>query len=280
MIERAVAAGIERIVVPGWDVASSEAALALADRYPDLIQAAVGIHPHHAAEMDEQGWARLEALVVDPRTRAIGEIGLDYFRNLSPPDVQRAAFSRQLAIAGERGLPVLVHDRAAHADITEALLAWSSTGEGRRGVLHAFSGDWPMAEALVGAGFLISFALPVAFRSATGPREAAAALPAGTFLVETDAPHLGPDRDATNEPTTALRVAAELARIRAVAPEDLVRPIRGALDALLPPTDETARPTATEGSRPGTLAIGSIVIGVVAGLIVIGVVVYLLVLAP
>jgi TatD DNase family protein len=114
---------------------------------------------------------------------------------------------------------VAVHDRDAHTEVFEALLAWAGGGSNRWGVLHAFSGDRTMAEALVAAGFIVSFALPVAFRSAEGPRAAARALGPGTFLVETDAPYLGPDRDARNEPTTALRVASELARLRGAEPE-------------------------------------------------------------
>ena len=100
---------------------------------------------------------------------------------------------------------MLVHDREAHEGVTSALIAW-----GGRGVLHAFSGDAEMARRLAGAGYVVSFALPVAFRSAAGPRAAAAALPEGSFLVETDSPYLGPDATARNEPTTVLRVIAEL----------------------------------------------------------------------
>ncbi len=231
MIARAVEAGIERICVPGWDLASSEAALELASRHPGIVDAAVGVHPHHAAEVDEPGWARLEALVADPRTAAVGEIGLDYFRNLSPPAVQREAFERQLAIAARKNLPALVHDRDAHEDVTSTLLAW-----GGRGVLHAFSGDAAMARSLTAAGFVVSFALPVAFGSAAGPRAAAIALVGGTFLVETDAPYLGPDASRRNEPTTVLRVVAELARLRGVEPATLVTPIRGAYEGLVRPS--------------------------------------------
>lgn len=234
VLERAREAGIERILVPGWDVASSEAALVLAERHAPLIDAAVGVHPHHAAELDEAGWDHLAALVRDPRSRAVGEIGLDYFRSLSPPAVQREALARQLSIAASAGLPVLVHDRDAHDDVTDALLAWSGPpGREVRGVLHAFSGDAGMARRLVDAGFLVSFALPVAFRSAAGPREAAVVLPAGSFLVETDAPYLGPDRDRRNEPSTALRVLAELGRLRDVPPGDLVAPVRNAYERLV-----------------------------------------------
>ena len=224
------------MIVPGWDLSSSEAALELAARHPDLIHAGVGIHPHDAGTMDEAGWARLEGLLADWRVRAVGEIGLDYHRNLSAPDVQREAFQRQLAMAGARGLPVLVHDRAAHDDVTAALLAWSGLqGQQGRGVMHAFSGDASMAEALVGAGYLVSFALPVAFRSAVGPREAARRLRDATFLVETDAPYLGPDRDQRNEPTTAIRVAAELARLRGADLTGLVGSIGRAFETLIGP---------------------------------------------
>jgi TatD DNase family protein len=234
VLERARDAGIERILVPGWDLASSEAALELVERHAPLIAAAVGVHPHHAAELDEGGWQQLAALARDPRASAVGEIGLDYFRNLSPPDVQREAFARQLTMAAEAGLPLLVHDRDAHDDVTDALLAWPGPPRREvRGVLHAFSGDAAMASRLVGAGFLVSFALPVAFRSAAGPRAAAPVLHGGSFLVETDAPYLGPDRERRNEPVTALRVVAELAALRDATVESLVEPIRATYERLL-----------------------------------------------
>lgn len=234
VLERARRAGIERILVPGWDLASSEAALELSARHRPMIDAAVGVHPHHAATLDEAGWQRLEALAADPRAAAVGEIGLDYFRNLSPPDVQRDAFARQLAVAASARLPVLVHDREAHDDVSAALLASSGpAGRPIRGVLHAFSGDAALAGRLVAAGFLVSFALPLSFRSAVGPRAAASALRDDSFLVETDAPYLGPDRDRRNEPTTVLRVVTELARLRQVDAPDLVAPIRAAYERLL-----------------------------------------------
>lgn len=234
VLERARAAGIERILVPGWDLPSSEAALELADAHAPLIDAAVGVHPHHVAELGEGDWQDLAALAADPRATAVGEIGIDYFRNLSPPEVQREAFARQLAIAAEVSLPVIVHDREAHGDVTDALLAWTGPpGRAVRGVLHAFSGDPIMAGRLVDAGYLVSFALPVAFRSATGPRSAAPLIPDGCFLFETDSPYLGPDRERRNEPPTALRVAAELASLRNVPVEGLVSPMRTAYERLV-----------------------------------------------
>jgi TatD DNase family protein len=235
VLARAVEAGIERILVLGWDLASSEAALDLASRHAPLVQAAVGVHPHYAAGAGAVDWNELEGLMADPRCSAIGEIGLDFHRNLSPPDVQRAAIRRQLEVAARFDKPVVVHDREAHAEVTALLIAWNGRPNAPRGILHAFSGDAEMAATLAGRGFLISFALPLAFRTAAGPRSAASSLADGTYLVETDAPYLGPDRDARNEPTTAIRVAAELARIRSTSPETIAAHARNAYDRLIAP---------------------------------------------
>jgi TatD DNase family protein len=235
VLARAVEVGIERILVPGWDLASSEAALGLAERHAPLIQAAVGIHPHYVAQASEGDWSFLEGLMADPSCSAVGEIGLDLYRNLSPPDVQRAAIRRQLEVAARLDRPVIVHDREAHAEVTNLLIAWNGRPNAVRGVLHAFSGDARMASALTERGFLVSFALTVAFRTAVGPRAAAAAVPDGTYLVETDAPYLGPDRDARNEPTTSIRVAAELARIRSTSAGVIAAHARSAYDRLIAP---------------------------------------------
>ena len=201
----------------------------------------MGLHPHHATSADEAAWAGLEALAADPRVRAVGEIGLDFFRNLSPPDVQRDAFARQLDLARRVGKPVLVHDRDAHEAVTSALVAWMGDGAEAappgaasiRGVLHCFSGDAEMAATLAARGFLMSFALPVSFRSAAGPRAAAAQLADDAILVETDAPYLGPGSDRRNEPTTTLRVAAELARLRGTSPAAIAGAANANLGRLL-----------------------------------------------
>ncbi len=217
MLEQARAAGVVRILVPGWDRASSEAALELAARHPDLLHAAVGIHPHYVAAATDDDWDAIENLAQEPAVRAVGEIGLDFFRNLSPPDIQRRALGRQLTLAAALGKPVIVHDRDAHAEVTAALLDHALPGRGASavpGMVHAFSGDAIMATSLAGAGYLISFALPVTFRANHGPRAAAAALSATHLLVETDSPYLGIERDQRNEPTTVLRTASALARLR------------------------------------------------------------------
>jgi TatD DNase family protein len=229
VLARAAAAGVERLLVPGYDLPSSRRALELARQHPAVIFAAVGIHPHFVADASEGEWAELADLASSTDVVAVGEIGLDYFRNLSPPDLQREAFDRQLVLAANLRKPVLVHDRDAHDDVRASLL--HSAG---RGVLHAFSGDAAMALEMTAAGFLTSFALPVTFRSAAGPRAAAAAIPAGSFLVETDSPWLAPGgAGARNEPTTAVRVAVELARLRSVTPEEIASQVAGAFDRLL-----------------------------------------------
>jgi TatD DNase family protein len=222
--------GITRILVPGYDLPSSRAAVALAAAHPELIDAAVGVHPHFSSAATAAEWDELAELAADARVVAVGEIGLDFHRDLSPRDAQRTALQRQLAMAATVGKPVLVHDREAHDEVRAALLGWAGPGEGRlRGVLHCFSGDAALAEELSAGGYLISFALPVSFSSARGPRAAAAALPEGAYLVETDSPWLAPGGgEQRNEPTTALRVASELGRLRGTTPEAIAA---GAADA-------------------------------------------------
>lgn len=193
------------------------------------------MHPHFSAAPTPAEWDELAVLAADPRVVAVGEIGLDFHRDLSPRDAQRAALDRQLAMAAAVGKPVLIHDREAHDEVRTALLAWEGPGAAAlRGVLHCFSGDAALAQDLAAGGYLISFALPVTFSSAQGPRAAAAMLPDGTYLVETDSPWLAPGGgEQRNEPTTALRVAAELARLRGTSPEAIASEVAAAYRSLV-----------------------------------------------
>ncbi len=219
VIERAREAGIQRILVPGYDLPSSEAAIVLARQHPGLIDAAIGVHPHYAGATGADGWRQLESLAPERSVVALGEIGLDFFRNLSSRAVQLEAFERQLDLAARVAKPIIVHDRDAHAEILAMLGGWGR-GHEPNGILHCFSGDAAMAGQLAGVGFLVSFALPLRFSSAVGPRAAAVALGDEQFLVETDAPWLAPGGGAArNEPTTALRVASELGRLRGSTPQ-------------------------------------------------------------
>jgi TatD DNase family protein len=204
--------------------------------HPDLLDAAVGIHPHYVAAATEDDWARIEDLAGGPEARAVGEIGLDFYRNLSPPDVQRDALARQLDLASRVGKPVVVHDREAHDEVTAALVAHAADVTGVPGILHAFSGDATMASALVDAGYLISFAHPVSYAKNLGPRAAAAAIPATNLLVETDSPYLGPASDRRNEPTTVLRTTSVLAALRAEDPEAVAGAVEANLSRLVETT--------------------------------------------
>jgi TatD DNase family protein len=204
--------------------------------HPDLLDAAVGIHPHYVAAATEDDWARIEDLAAGPEARAVGEIGLDFYRNLSPPDVQRDALARQLDLASRVGKPVVVHDREAHDEVTAALVAHAADVTGVPGILHAFSGDATMASALVDAGYLISFAHPVSYAKNLGPRAAAAAIPATNLLVETDSPYLGPASDRRNEPTTVLRTTSVLAALRAEDPEAVAGAVEANLSRLVETT--------------------------------------------
>jgi TatD DNase family protein len=238
VLERAHAAGLGRILVPGWDRPSSEAALALAAAHPDLLDAAVGIHPHYVAAASEADWAAIETLAAGPDARAVGEIGLDFFRNLSPPDVQRDALARQLELAARTRKPVVVHDREAHAEATAALVAHAhASGLSMPGILHAFSGDEAMAADLVEAGYLISFAHPVSYPKNLGPRAAAAVIAATALLVETDSPYLAPASDQRNEPTTTLRTATVLAGLRGEEPTQVAASAAGNYRRLVTPTE-------------------------------------------
>ena len=221
--------------MPGYDLPSSRSAVALAAAHPGLIDAAVGVHPHFADQPSAADWEELRALAAASEVVAVGEIGLDFFRMRSPRPAQEAALARQMEIAAEAGKPILVHDREAHDEIRAALLAWDGpAGRELKGVLHCFAGDVELATALTAAGYLISFAMPVAFSSAKGPRGAAAALPEGTFLVETDSPWLAPGGGGQrNEPTTALRVAAEIARLRRTTPELIAADVAAAYRRLI-----------------------------------------------
>ena len=232
MLDRARAAGLHRILVPGWDRPSSEAALHLAAAHPELLDAAVGIHPHYVGAATESDWAALEALAAEPGAIAVGEIGLDFYRNLSPPDVQRDALARQLELASRVRKPVIVHDREAHDEVTATLVGHAPHGAAVPGILHAFSGSVQMASALIDAGYLISFALPVSFPKNTGPRAAATAIAATNLLVETDSPYLGVSQDERNEPTTVLRTAAVIGRLRGEPPELIGAAARGAYQRL------------------------------------------------
>lgn len=216
VLERAEAAGVTALVCVGYDERSSVEAVALAERYPQIV-AAVGIHPNSAAAAGPGAFDHIRELARHPRVVGIGETGLDNYRKRTPPEMQRAWFARHLDLAAEVDLPVIVHNREADAEVGPMLKAWARE-TGGRGVLHCFSGDAAMLEAGLEAGFMVSFAGPITYKNAAALPDRVRSMPLDRMVVETDCPYLPPHphRGQRNEPSlirlTATRVAELLDR--------------------------------------------------------------------
>lgn len=218
VIERARLAGVERMLIPGVDVESSQRAVQLAETHDGLF-AAVGVHPHYADSWDDNTSATLKALAASPKVIAIGEIGLDFYRNLSPRPRQIEVFRAQIALAEELGLPIVVHNREAIEDVlsilAEGVSSVSQDLAGRRGVLHAFSADRSSALRGIELGFYLGVAGPITFRKADDRREITRGLPLERLLIETDSPYLAPQpfRGKRNEPAYVKHVAEALSAL-------------------------------------------------------------------
>jgi TatD DNase family protein len=215
VVARAQAAGVAKIVVVGGagELSSNEAALRVAGSFGGLF-ATVGMHPHDAKDVSEADLARLKKLAADPKAVAIGETGLDFYYDHSPRDLQTKIFARFIHMARETGLPLIVHDRDAHAEI--AALLRSEGGGALRGVIHCFTGDYEAAKMFLDLGFYLSFSGILTFKNAEPLRDAARKLPLDRILVETDSPYLAPvpKRGKRNEPAFVLHVAEALAAVR------------------------------------------------------------------
>ncbi len=216
VLERARQAGVTAIVTIGIDVETSRAAVALAEQYPG-VYASVGLHPHEAARGTEEAYRLLADLARHPRVVAIGEIGLDYHYDRPPRAVQQEAFRRQIRMAVEAGLPVIVHAREAYDDVLDILREEGACLAG--GVMHCFSGDVRVAEQCLSLGFHLSLAGPVTFRNAQTTKEVASRVPLDRLLVETDCPFLSPHpyRGQRNEPARVVLVVEEIARLRGLS---------------------------------------------------------------
>ena len=222
VIQAAFEGGVTRIVDPGCDLPSSQFALALAKAHPGIVFAGVGTHPHDATTYTGEVGAQYREMAQEPEVVAIGEFGLDYFRMLSPREVQRAVFCAHLQLARECELPCIIHVRNSHEDVIELLRAH---GQGLRGVFHCFSGDVAQAEeCLEFDGFMLSFAGPLT-RQGNALPEVARMAPLDRILVETDSPYLVPQplRARRNEPLFVRHVAEKLAEIRGMTFEEIAR---------------------------------------------------------
>ncbi len=202
---------------PASDIASSRAAIALSEKYP-FIYSAVGVHPHEAKNMTAHDLEIIEQMLSHPKCRALGEIGLDYFYDLSERDTQVKWFHEQLALAKRLDVPVIIHDREAHAECLEAVRKY-----GNRGVFHCYSGSKEMALDLVKLGFYISFTGVITFKNAKKFDAIIDALPFERIMIETDSPYLAPEpvRGTRNEPKNVRYVAQKIADIKGVSLEEV-----------------------------------------------------------
>ncbi|HVO44587.1 MAG TPA: TatD family hydrolase [Aggregatilineales bacterium] len=218
VIARAAAAGVTRIINPAVDLRTGQAAIRLADTYPGVF-AAVGVHPNDSATYAEAMIAALEAQARHPKVVAVGEIGLDYYREFSLKTQQFAAFEAQLDLAARLGLPVIIHNRDASMDVVPILEAWAKTLpddlKTRPGVLHSFSAPSDAAERVLAAGFYLGFTGPITYKKADDLRAVARMVPLDRLLVETDGPFLTPQayRGQRNEPAYVRYMAEALAAL-------------------------------------------------------------------
>lgn len=219
VIQQAREAGLVAIVNIGTDLASSQATVALAEQH-DFIYATLGVHPHSAKTVIPAVLDELRALARHPKVVAVGEIGLDYYRDLSPRPVQRQAFADQLALATDLGLPVVIHSREAHDDVIAALRGWGGIG-----VMHSYSAGPGRLEDVLELGLYVGISGPVTFPKAHALRAVAAAVPLERLLVETDCPYLTPEpyRGRRNQPAYVRYVVEAVARAREVSAETVAR---------------------------------------------------------
>jgi TatD DNase family protein len=212
-LERMREAGVARCILAGSDLESSARVAALAAKYPNVYGVA-GVHPHEASGYNDDTLPALQTLLQGVRMVGVGEIGLDYHYDFSPREAQRSAFVRQLEFAHDLHLPVVLHVRDAHGDVTELLR--QRRGQLPAGVLHCYTGSLESAREYLNMGFYISFSGSVTFKSARNLQEVARFVPDDRLLVETDSPYLTPEpmRGRPNEPAYVRYVAQKVAELR------------------------------------------------------------------
>jgi TatD DNase family protein len=223
VLERAKEKRVSRIVNIGFDLAGCLKGVKLAENHEELY-ATVGIHPHDANTLNKKTVEKLRELAANPKVVAIGEIGLDYYRNLSPREAQKQAFEAQLALAEEVGLPVVIHDREAHNDIIQTL----SRFKGKvKGIMHCFSGNKKLAQQCLELGYKISFNGTITYPKNSELREIAKWLDLKNILLETDCPFLAPQkvRGKRNEPSFLPIIAQEIANLKGISVDDLAEAI-------------------------------------------------------
>lgn len=218
VVERARQAGVDFIVTVGTNLALSRKAVELAEKH-ESIYATVGIHPHDVVNTDNKTFDTLLELAHRKKVVAYGEIGLDFFRNISPQEKQLDLFGRQLELASELKLPVIIHDREAHEQTLKLVKASSI----RCGVFHCFSGDYNMAKQCIDLGFYISVPGVVTYDKAKTIQDVVRQVPLSSILLETDAPYLAPipHRGKRNEPSFIIHTAKKVAELKGVSLEEV-----------------------------------------------------------
>jgi TatD DNase family protein len=218
VIARAAARGVNRIVNIGSSLEGSRRSVKLAGEH-DCLYATVGIHPHEADSFREAQAKELKELAMERKVVAIGEIGLDYFKNFSRADNQRRLFQSLLALARESSLSLVIHSRDAHKDTISMLKEFMPL----KAVVHCFSGGRDFLEDCLGLGLMVSYTCNITYKKAEGLREALKATPLDRLMLETDAPYLSPEgqRGRRNEPANVRELAEFAARLLGVSPEEL-----------------------------------------------------------
>lgn len=222
VIGNALDAGVEKMVVIGFDTKTIKKAIALAETYP-FIYAVVGWHPVDAIDCTEEDLQWIENLAAHPKVVAIGETGLDYYWDKSPKDVQQELFRKQIRLAKKVNLPIVIHNRDATGDVIAILKEEDAAAVG--GIMHCFGGSVETARECINMNFMISLGGPVTFKNAKTPKEVAKEIPLEHLLIETDAPYLAPHpyRGKRNEPAYVTLVAEEIARLKEIPVEEVAK---------------------------------------------------------
>ncbi len=222
VIERALEAKVEKMVVVGFDRKTIERAMKLADEF-EFIYAVIGWHPVDAIDCTEEDLQWIEQLAAHPKVVGIGETGLDYYWDKSPKDVQQRLFRKQIHLAQKLNLPIIIHNREATGDVVKILREENAATVG--GVMHCFSGSVETARECIDMNFMISLGGPVTFKNARMPKEVAKEIPLEYLMIETDAPYLAPHpyRGKRNEPSFVPLVAEEIARQKELTIEEVAK---------------------------------------------------------
>ncbi|HAR42194.1 MAG TPA: hydrolase TatD [Bdellovibrionales bacterium] len=224
LVHEARLAGVERLITIGVDAATIRSCQALSDRFSEIFHT-VGIHPHEGSKIKPEDLEIVERSSAHPKCVGIGEIGLDYYYDFSPREIQRELFRKQLDLARKLAKPVIVHCRDAEADMLEELKSYAAQLESGRapGVLHCFTGTREFGRACLELGFYISFSGVLTFKNSEALREAAREFPLDRLLVETDSPYLAPVpfRGKKCEPSMVRYTALKLAEVKGVSIQEI-----------------------------------------------------------